>query len=122
MLEEHIVDLSSQLISRVKAQDFQENFINRWFPIFSQTKKKVKIKYSQRFRVLKNKFTKNGFKGFEFWKTHLQTMGLKVREKKSFIFLSLRLQNYIMVIFFRNVFWVYGYPAYIYIYIYTFKK
>jgi len=39
-----------------------------------------------------------------FWTFFLQTMGLKVKKKKLLIFLSLRLQNYIMIMFLRNFF------------------
>jgi hypothetical protein len=44
----------------------------------------------------KKTFTNNGVEGFK---------------KKILIFLSLRLQKCIMVIFFRIFFWVYGYPG-----------
>jgi hypothetical protein len=76
-------------ISRVKAQDFQEIFINN----------------SQFFHKQKRKKKSNIHKGLEFKKTFTKTMGLKVKEKKkSLTFLSLKLQKCTMIIFLEFVF------------------
>jgi hypothetical protein len=61
-IEDYSIGSFHKSISKAKAQDFQTNSINQKFPIFSQTKRKAKIKYSQGFKIYKN----NGFRGYEF--------------------------------------------------------
>jgi hypothetical protein len=57
-------------ISKAKAQDFQTNSVNKKSPIFSQTKKKEKLKYSQGFKIFLKTFTKTmGLKVMNFEKT-----------------------------------------------------
>jgi hypothetical protein len=52
-----------RIFPKLRHKIFKKFFINRQLPIFSQTKKKEKIKYSQGFRVLKNISKNNGVEG-----------------------------------------------------------
>ncbi len=93
-------------------------FIELRHKIFKQT---LLTNNSNFFDKQKRKQKSNIHKGLKFTKTmglrvmnlekNLQTMGLKVREKNLFIFLSLRLQKCMMIIFFRKIVWVYEYHA-----------